>query len=175
MVARGVRAAKPLNPLRWLGAPMLACIAATVILATPIRIFHLGLPEPVFPLAAAFAWAVIRPSVLPPFALLVLGLFLDVFWDGPQGLWPLCLLTAYAAVLWARRLIMGQDFLVMWAWYGAVIAGALAAGFLLMTMDARSAPNLVSVILMYYLPTLLLFPFAHRLIALYEDADVRFR
>ena len=175
MSARGARTAKPLNPILWLGLPMLICVLGTVILATPLRIFGFALPEPVFPLTLAFAWAVIRPSVLPPFALLVLGLFLDVFWDGPQGLWPLCLLGAYAAVLWARRLIMGQDFIVMWAWYGAVIAAAFALGFVLMTMDARAAPNLISLSWMYFLPTLLLFPFAHRLIAQYEDADVRFR
>jgi rod shape-determining protein MreD len=154
---------------------MLLCVGATVVLATPIRIFGLALPEPIFPLAAAFAWAVIRPSVLPPFALLILGLFLDVFWAGPQGLWPLSLLTAYAAVLWARRLILGQDFLMMWMWYGLVCAAAIGVGYLVMSFAVRAAPNLISVALMYYLPTLLLYPFAHRLILTYEDADVRFR
>jgi rod shape-determining protein MreD len=147
---------------------------ATVLFATPVRIFSLALPEPVFPLAVAFAWAVIRPSILPPFALLTLGLFLDVYWGGAQGLWPLCLLAAYAAVLSVRRLIMGQDYLVMWACYGAVTAAAFAAGFLLMTLDAGEAPNLLAV-LWQYLATLALFPFAHRLIDRYEDADVRFR
>jgi rod shape-determining protein MreD len=174
MTAQGARAARPLSPLRWLGAPMLLCMAATVLLATPLRVFNLALPEPVFPLAMAYAWAVIRPSILPPFALLTLGLFLDVFWGGPQGLWPLCLLTAYAAVLGARRLITGQDFLVMWGWYGLVIATAFAAGFLLMTLDAGAPPNLLAVF-WQYLATLALFPFAHRLIERYEDADVRFR
>ena len=174
MAATGARAARPLSPVRWLGAPMLLCVVATVLLATPMRFWGLALPEPVFPLAMAFAWAVIRPSILPPFALLALGLFLDVFWGGPQGLWPLCLLAAYAAVLGARRLIMGQDFLFMWGWYGLVIAAAFAAGFLLMTLDAGAPPNLLAV-LWQYLATLALFPFAHRLIGRYEDADVRFR
>ena len=174
MAAAGARAARPLSPLRWLGAPMLLCVVATLLLATPMRFWGLALPEPVFPLAMAFAWAVIRPSILPPFALLVLGLFLDVFWGGPQGLWPLCLLAAYAAVLGARRLIMGQDFMFMWGWYGLVIGAAFAAGFFLMTLDAGAPPNLLSV-LWQYLATLALFPFAHRLIGRYEDADVRFR
>ncbi|MFI4935239.1 MAG: hypothetical protein ACHP7N_11505 [Caulobacterales bacterium] len=165
---------RPLSPIRWLGVPMLICMGATVLFATPLRVFHLALPEPVFPLAMAFAWAVIRPSILPPFALLTLGLFLDVYWGGPQGLWPLCLLTAYAAVLWARRLIMGQDFLITWAWYGAVVAVAFGAGFLLLTMDAGAPPDVLSVV-WQYLATLALFPFAHRLIERYEDADVRFR
>jgi len=174
VTARGVSAARPLSPFGWLGAPMLLSALATVVFATPIRIFSLPLPEPVFPLALAFAWAVIRPSILPPFALLALGLFLDVCWDGPQGLWPLCLLAAYATVLAARRLITGQDFRIMWAWYGAVTAAAFAAGFVLMTMDAGAAPNLLAVA-WQYLATLALFPLVHRLIERYEDADVRFR
>ena len=174
MTSRGVGAARPLSPLGWLGIPAALSIGATVILAIPIRIFGLSLPEPVFPLALAFAWALIRPSVLPPFTLLMLGLFLDVFWGGPQGLWPLCLLAAYATVLSVRRLITGQDLIVMWASYGATLAVAFALGYGLMTADAGAPPSLVAVG-WQYLATLLLFPFARWLIERYEDADVRFR
>jgi rod shape-determining protein MreD len=170
----GFGAARPMNPVGWLGLPILLAVAATLFLATPIRIFGLPLPEPVFPLALAFAWALIRPSVLPPFALLLLGLFLDVFWGGPQGLWPLCLLTAYASVLTVRRLITGHEFAVVWLWYGAATAAAFGVGFLLMSMAAGQAPSLVA-LGWQYLATLILFPFAHRLIERYEDADVRFR
>jgi rod shape-determining protein MreD len=174
MTATGFGSTRPLNPIGWLGLPTLVAIAATVVLATPIRIFGFALPEPVFPLALAFAWALIRPSVLPPFALLLLGLFLDVFWGGTQGLWPLCLLMAYASVLAVRRLITGQDYVVVWAWYGAATAVAFGAGFLLMTMVAGQAPNLFA-LAWQYLATLILYPLAHRLIERYEDADVRFR
>ena len=175
MSTTGVSSARPLSPLGWLGLPALLSVALTVVLATPVRIFGLALPNPVFPLALAFAWAVIRPSVLPPFALLALGLFLDVFWGGPQGLWPLCLLAAYAAVLIVRRLLTGQDFLMMAAWYALTTAIAFGVGFALMTMDAGGgAPNLVA-LGWQYAWTVVLFPFAFRLIDRYEDADVRFR
>ena len=170
----GFGAARPMNPVGWLGLPMLAAVVATVLLATPIHIFGFALPEPVFPLALAFAWALIRPSVLPPFALLLLGLFLDVFWGGPQGLWPLCLLAAYASVLAVRRLLTGHEFLVVALWYAVSTAVAFGVGFLLMTMASGQAPNLFA-LGWQYLATLILFPFAHRLIERYEDADVRFR
>ncbi|HEX3406028.1 MAG TPA: hypothetical protein VHS81_02225 [Caulobacteraceae bacterium] len=170
----GFGAARPMNPVGWLGLPLFAAILATVLLATPIRFFGLALPEPVFPLALAFAWALIRPSVLPPFALLLLGLFLDVFWGGPQGLWPLCLLAAYASVLAVRRLVTGHEFLVVGLWYAFSTAVAFGLGFALMTMAAGQPPNLLA-LGWQYLATLILFPFAHRLIERYEDADVRFR
>lgn len=170
----GFGAGKSMSPIGWLGLPILLCSIGTVSLAVPIRVFGLGLPEPVFPLSMAFAWAVIRPSVLPPFALLVMGLFLDVFWGGPQGLWPLCFLATYAAVLAVRRLILGQDFIIMWASYGAATALAFGVGYLVMTMITGGPPNLISVG-WQYLATLALFPIAHRVIGRYEDADVRFR
>jgi rod shape-determining protein MreD len=174
VTSRGINAARPMSPFGWLGLPALACVLATLAFGTPLRILGFGVPQPVFPLAMAFAWALIRPSVLPPFALLALGLFLDVFWGGPQGLWPLCLLAAYAAVLSVRRLITGQDFVVMWAWYAAATLTAFAAGFLLMGLQAGGAPNLLAVGWQLF-ATLLLFPFVWRLIERYEDADVRFR
>ena len=76
MTASGVSSTRPLSPIGWLGAPMLLAMLATLVLSTPtpIRLFGFGLPQPVFGLALAFAWALIRPSVLPPFALLILGL-----------------------------------------------------------------------------------------------------
>ena len=169
----GVGAARPLSPFGWLGIPIVITLVATVVLSTPMP-FSFTLPQPVFPLALAFAWALIRPSVLPPFVLLFLGLFLDVFWGGPQGLWPLCLLATYAAVLAARRLIMGQDLIMQAVWYAGAVALAFLAGFTLMSMDAGEPISLVAVAWQYGW-TLLLFPFARWLIVRYEDADVRFR
>jgi rod shape-determining protein MreD len=149
-------------------------MAATLLFAVPLRLFGFALPQPVFPLALAFAWAVIRPSVLPPFAVLALGLFLDAFWGGLQGLWPISLLAAYSAALAVRRLIMGQDFLVTWAWYGGATAAAFGVGLLVLTLKADAMPSLAP-LAWQFLASLALYPFADRLIRRYEDADVRFR
>ncbi len=174
MTSQGISASRALNPLGWLVAPMVLCVIATVLLAAPIRILGQALPQPVFPLALAFAWPLIRPSLVPPFALLVMGLFLDLFWGGPPGLWPLCLLAAYAGVLALRRLITGNDFVFVWAWYAAATLVAFGVGFLAMAMRSGVAPNLLAVG-WQYVWTAALFPFADRLIRRFEDADVRFR
>ena len=163
-----------LNPLLWLGLPALACAAASLVLATPLRVVGLQLPEPVFALVPAFAWAAIRPSVLPPFVLLALGLFLDILWGGPLGLWPVCLLAAYAPVLLARRFLSGQDFVVMWALYAGACAIAFAVGYLVISARAGDPPALIGVF-WQFLVSAALFPFAQLLIVRYEDADVRFR
>lgn len=153
---------------------MLQAILATIVFGIPMTFWGLQLPEPVFPLAVAFAWAVIRPSVLAPFGVLLMGLFLDVYWGGAIGLWAICLLIAYGMALAGRSMMAGQNRAVVWAWYGMVTATAMLAGYLFVMLDAKATPGLIPVA-WQFLATILLYPFAHRLIEIFEDADVRFR
>jgi len=122
----------------------------------------------------AFSWGVIRPSVLAPFALLAMGVVLDAVWGSSLGLWSSCLLIAYAAVLLTRNLMSGQSPPIMWAWYVSVTGLAMLAGYLFTMMDTKGAPSPVSAFWQLAW-TAALYPFAHRLIARFEDADVRFR
>ena len=173
---RGFGSAKPLSPVGWLGAADAALRRRDRVLATPIRIFGLALPEPVFPLALAFAWAVIRPSVLPPFALLAAGPLPRPLLGRPAG--PVAALPAGGLRRWCwpcAALIRARTSVVLWAWYGAATAPlAFGVGFLLMTLAAGDVaePGRARLAIPGHA---VLFPFAHRLIERYEDADVRFR
>ena len=165
---------RPLDPLRWIAWPAVLSLFLTLLLAAPIRIFGLSLPEPVFPLALAYAWVVIRPSILAPFVLLGLGVFLDAFWGGPMGLWPLSLLAPYGVLLAARSILSGQSAFMQFVWYLAATALGLATGYLASSMTSLMFPSLLSVF-WQYLATIALYPFVYRLIDRFEDADVRFR
>jgi rod shape-determining protein MreD len=167
-------AARGLDPLRWIGVPMLQALVATVLFGIPLRIFGLQLPEPVFPLAVVYAWAVIRPSVLAPVAILIMGVFLDVFWGTSLGFWELCLLLAYGVILAARSIMAGQSRPILWGWYALVVALAMTLGYLVSMLDVKAAPGLVG-IAWQFLATIVLYPLAQRLIDMFDDADVRFR
>jgi rod shape-determining protein MreD len=167
-------AARGLQPWRWLGVPMLQVVVATILFGIPLRAFGWQLPQPIFPMALAFAWAVIRPSILAPFAILILGLLLDIYWGGPLGLWALCLLIAYGVALSGRSMMAGQNQVILWAWYGLTTATAMVAGYLFVMLDSRSSPGLVPMA-WQFIATIILYPYAQRLIDLFEDADVRFR
>jgi len=167
-------AVQPLNPVRWLAAPALACMGGALLIAAPLEALGLRLPEPIFALAPAFAWAIIRPSILAPFALLVLGLFQDLLWGNPLGLWPLALLAAYGLTAVARPALTGQSFWTLWAWYLAAITAAFALAFGMTWLMAGEAPDLVGLGLQAA-ATALLFPLAWRLIDAFEDADIRFK
>jgi rod shape-determining protein MreD len=153
---------------------MLVCILGVILLAVPLRFFGLGLPEPVLPMVLAFSWAVIRPSVLGPFALLLLGLFVDLFWGAPLGLWALSLLIAYFTALLARNLMVGQNGRVLWGWYAVLCCLAFACAYLFTASEGGVAPNLGATATQL-LVTAALYPLAHRLIDRFEDADIRFR
>lgn len=167
-------AARPLDPLRWLGVPALQAMGLTLLMTAPVQIFGRGFPEPIWPMIPVFAWAVIRPSLLAPVAVLMLGLFLDLIWGGPKGLWPLALLVAYGATLASRNMMVGQSRFMMWIWFGAMTAVAMTTAFIATMLDVQTRPNLVAV-LWQFLATVVWHPFAHRLIERFEDADVRFR
>jgi rod shape-determining protein MreD len=165
---------QPLQPLTWLGLPMLLAMAATILFAIPLRIFTFALPEPIFAMALAFAWPVIRPSILGPFALLLMGLFLDLFWGGPMGLWPLSLLLAYSLILMSRNLMVGQGPEILFGWYLAATGLAMGCAYFATLVTAGGLPNALGAV-WQYLVTAALFPVAYRLIERFEDADVRFR
>jgi rod shape-determining protein MreD len=169
-----MNAARPLDPWRWLATPALLCVLATMLFAVPIRAFGLQLPEPVFPIICAFAWPLLRPSVLAPFILVILGLFLDLYWGGPIGLWGLAFLAVYATLLAARSIMTGQSRGARQVWFAMMTALAMGVGFAVSVINSHNVPNLLAVF-WQFLGTIVLYPFAHRLIERFEDADVRFR
>lgn len=170
----GFQASRSLDPWGWLVAPTLMCLAATILFAVPVRLFGLRLPEPIWPLVPAFAWAVVRPSILPPILLFGMGLFIDLLSGGPMGLWPIALLVAYGSVFLTRSMMAGQSRAMVWLWYASAVLFAFIAADFLVMLDALNTPNYLAV-LWQFLVTAALYPLAHRLIERYEDADVRFR
>lgn len=167
-------AVRVVGPVQWIFIPALITVAVTILLATPVELFGLHLPEPVIPMVLAFAWPLIRPSITAPLMLTLLGLVLDILTYGPLGLWALALLAIYAVVLASRSFLIGQDTAVLFAWFAACCALAFLMAYLVVSLIARNPPSLLSLI-GQIVPTLLLFPFADRMIERFEDGDVRFR
>lgn len=153
---------------------MLQVMAASIVFALPLRFWGHALPEPVFAMPAVFAWAVIRPSMLAPAAVMLLGVFLDFLSNTPTAFWAVCLLLPYGLLLASRPILAGQSQLIMWLWYGAATGLTMGAGYLFTMLNTQNAPAPLNV-LWQFLATVVLYPLADRLIERFEDADVRFR
>ena len=162
------------GPQDWILVPALIALALTVLCGTPARLFGLTLPEPIFPMVLAFAWPLIRPSVLAPLGLLLCGLFLDLLWSGPLGLWAVVMLGVYAVVLAVRGLVLGQETLVLFFWYAGATVAAYAVAWLFVTLDSGTPPSILGSALQV-IPTIALFPVANYMLDRFDDGDVRFR
>jgi rod shape-determining protein MreD len=163
------------GPLDWVGYPAVLCILLSIAFATAVR-FPGGaqLPEPIFPILLAFAWPLIRPSMIGPVILLALGLFEDLLLGTPLGLWALTFLGVYAGILGTRHLIVGQDFRVLFGWWAGAVSCAYMASYLVICLDDSGAPSVIDATLQLG-ATLALFPFANNLVQRFDDGDVRFR
>lgn len=162
------------GPQDWILVPALIALALTVAFGTPVRLFGMSLPEPIFPMVLAFAWPLIRPSILGPLGLLACGLFLDLFWNGPLGLWAVVMLGVYGVVLAVRGLIQGQETLVLFFWYAGATVAAYAVAWLFVTLDAGAPPSIFAGVLQVA-ATIALFPAANFMLDRFDDGDVRFR
>lgn len=167
-------AVRVVGPMQWIVYPALITAAVTFVLATPVKLFGLSLPEPIIPMVLAFAWPLIRPSIVAPLVLMGLGLFLNFILGGPLGLWSVSLLAIYAVILGARSFLIGQDTAVLFVWYAGCCCLAFLMAYLIVTVIAGTAPSILSLI-GQVVPTLLLFPFANNMIERFDDGDVRFR
>lgn len=107
--------------------------------AVPIRLPHLAEIGPNFALIAVYYWAVHRPTVLPAFAVFVLGLMADFLGAAPLGVGTAVLLVVYAIAASQRRFIVGQSFLWVWAGFMIVCAGAFAVTWALTSLLAGTS------------------------------------
>lgn len=167
-------AVRVVGPLHWIIIPSLVAMAVSLLLATPFRLFGFNLPEPVAPLVLAFAWPLIRPSMIGPLVLFGLGLFLDLLWGGMLGVWPLSLLSVYVLVLLSRNLLAGQEDQILMVWYGCCTVLAFLISYLVVALDAGNAPSVLGLV-GQIVPTLVLWPAAHWMLQRFDDGDVRFR
>lgn len=117
--------------------PTLAAAFAMVLAAgptgVPALVSAVALPQVVF-------WSLFRPAVMPPPAVFLLGLLLDLLTLAPLGTGLVTLLVAHGlAVAW-RRWLARQAFLWIWLAFCGFAAGAAALGYVLTALLAFALP-----------------------------------
>jgi rod shape-determining protein MreD len=79
--------------------PLVSIFVTVLMMPLPIAFKFAGYwLEPSLPLVAIFLWTMYRPDLLPPLAVLVLGMIMDLLVNGPMGVSALSFLTAYSIV-----------------------------------------------------------------------------
>ena len=97
----------PPLPARILGAftPVAVALFCVVLVNLPVSFTGALLPAPLLALAPIYFWSVLRPDLMPPMAVLLLGLTEDLLSGGPAGIWAAGFLAAYAFAHGQREML----------------------------------------------------------------------
>jgi rod shape-determining protein MreD len=108
-------------------APFAFSFILVLIGAVPWPLLGISLVAPMLALITVFYWTIHRPAVMPPAAAFALGLVQDILGGAPIGLNALVLVAVHGLVASQRRYFVQKSFLIVWAGFLVVAAGA---GFL---------------------------------------------
>ena len=120
------------HPLRLVASLIPAALAVLLVMLVNMPVSFTGglLPAPALALACVYFWVLVRPDLMPPFAVLLLGLLEDLLSGGPPGLWAAGFLAAYWLTDRQRETFAGLSGLgALVGFAGAMLfAGAVAYG-----------------------------------------------
>ena len=147
--------------------PLLCGFAAVLISNLPLSLTNGLFPAPLLALVPVYFWCLVRPDLMTPAAVFLIGLLEDIVAGGPPGIWTLAFVTAYAVIARQRDAFAGLSGL------GAILGFATATLIVCMvayvTMAAlyRFPPvgpivAELAVTVLFYIPGVYLIGIIHR-------------
>ncbi len=127
--------------LLWAAAPFLTGVFAVLLFATPVQLFDMAVPMPLFPFMVVFYWAMLRPNLMPPLAIFLIGLFQDFLSGGPVGLWALSYLLAAALISTQRGIFAWRGRAALWAGFAIAAILVAAISWLAARLALGTAPS----------------------------------
>lgn len=68
-----------------------------------------------------FCWMILRPDLLPPLSVFVLGLLADLMYATPIGLNSLIFMLFYLLMMTQRRFLIGHSFSFLWSIFAVLM------------------------------------------------------
>jgi rod shape-determining protein MreD len=111
--------------------PFTSSVFAVILSVVPLQVPGLAVSTPAFALMAVYYWTVYRPDLMPPSAIFVIGIVLDVLDGTPYiGLSSLTFLILRSLILVFRGRAANQEFALIWAGFFAAAAVAIGLQWL---------------------------------------------
>lgn len=117
---------------RW-SFPVACTILLMLLANVPFGLRDQGVLLPALTIASVFFWSLFRPASMPPLAVFVIGLLLDLLGWLPLGVGAVVLLSIHGLCVRWRRVLARQSFLLIW-W--AFVGFAVGAGTLMWALAA---------------------------------------
>lgn len=107
--------------------PFLTTLLFVLVSVVPLHIPGFAVVAPAFALMAVYHWTIYRPDLLPPVAVFIAGLLLDLLNGTPYvGTSALSLLLARSVLMGQRRFFINRLFPVLWAGFLGTTAAVVA-------------------------------------------------
>jgi rod shape-determining protein MreD len=148
-----------MNPARILASltPVLLAVLFVMIANMPVTMTGGLVPAPLLALIPIYFWAIIRPDLMPPVAVLIIGLFEDLLSGGPPGIWATGFLAGYSLADRQRDTFIGLSGLGATLGFAAAVFTAAGAAWLLASVVYwRPAP--LASLMLESLVTVIFFP-----------------
>jgi rod shape-determining protein MreD len=107
--------------------PFVTTLFLVVLSIVPWHVPGLAVVAPAFALMAVYHWTIYRPDLLPPSAVFIAGLLLDLLNGTPYvGTSALSLLLTRSVLMGQRRFFVNRLFPVLWAGFLLTTAAVVA-------------------------------------------------
>lgn len=111
--------------------PTLTTLVLAIFSVLPLRFPDYAAVAPLLALAGLFYWTIYRPDLLPPVAVFLCGITLDLLSGAPLGVAALVFLLTRVVVLPQRRFFVDRLFPFVWGGFTLLAAAAIAFLWLL--------------------------------------------
>lgn len=125
--------------------PTITMLMLALLSVLPLRFPDYAAVATLLALAGLYYWTIYRPELLPPVAIFLSGLVLDLLSGAPLGIAALVFLLARVVVMPQRRFFVDRLFPFVWGGFTLLAAGTIAFLWLLgslfsgVVLDMRAA------------------------------------
>lgn len=148
--------------------PFFFAILCTVLENVPVSLSGGIVPPPVLALMPIYYWCLVRPDLMPPFAVLIIGIVQDMLSGSPPGVWTLSFVAAYALVDRERESFAGLSGVGALLGFAAAMLVAGATAYFIVAFSYWHLPPIGPIMLeiaasvVFYIPVAYLMGVIHR-------------
>jgi rod shape-determining protein MreD len=115
--------------------PFLTTLLFVFLSVVPLHLPGIAVVAPAFALMAVYHWTIYRPELLPPLAVFIAGVLLDLLNGTPYfGVSPMSLLIGRSVLMGQRGFFVNRLFPVLWLGFLLLAAGVIAFEWALVSL-----------------------------------------
>jgi rod shape-determining protein MreD len=137
--------------------PASLLLLLSLLQAVPWRVPQLAGVAPALPMIGVFYWSLYRPDLMVPSLAFAAGLVNDIVMGAPLGISSLVFLGIQGMTASQRRFFHGKSFLLVWAGFATLAAGAFLLQ-LALSAALYGRPPVIRALLIEYAITIFCYP-----------------